>query len=282
MIELDSNISKKLNSGMATNEGVELPFAAPILWALNGQSSYKAQGGAAYFGGWACDTDNLQAVLDAQALPMPTGWTSTTLANRDGSEYDATLTRHIVIAPIAKRQAWISDGQRTSDYQDGARRHVQVLCYMAEKTAEGLVPWGPVVLSAKGYQARNLLDAFSKWDKAIGPMKRKFAASVPSWCFYLSLGTFDKERKVEQVGKNGAQSPITPISAYVPDTIDEALLKKLFVGQEVAGIMADLLDQAADWLGAWKGEAEPAAAAAAQTGPRMTDNGFIIPDSSPF
>jgi hypothetical protein len=108
------------------------------------------------------------------------------------------------------------------------------------------------VLTAKGYQARNLLDAFNLWNKATAPIRWKAAPGVPAWCFYLSLGTYGKERHVMNVGKPGAQSPITPITAYIPESFDEELISSLFVGEELAEKMAELQDQAADWLGAWK------------------------------
>jgi hypothetical protein len=69
----------------------------------------------------------------------------------------------------------------------------------------------------------------------------------------MALGTFGKERQSLNVGKPGAQSPITPITAYVHERYSEELLASLFVGNEVASIMSDLQDQAHDWLNAWKG-----------------------------
>jgi hypothetical protein len=115
-----------------------------------------------------------------------------------------------------------------------------------------LKPWGPVVLTAKGYQARNLLDAFARWEKATSQLRWKLAPGIPAWCFYMTLGTFGKERQVLNVGKPGAQSPITPISAYLPATMDEEVLQNLFVGNEAVEMMANLQDQASEWLHAWK------------------------------
>jgi hypothetical protein len=81
---------------------------------------------------------------------------------------------------------------------------------------------------------------------------------VPAWCFYLALGTFGKERQAMNVGKPGAQSPITPISAFIHDRFNEDLMASLFVGSEVANVMSELQDQARDWLNAWK-QGEPVA-----------------------
>jgi hypothetical protein len=235
---------------------VDLPFPVVYVWALNGQTSYKAQGGAPYYGGWACKMEDMDAVADQQALPIPGDWKQVTISSRDGGEFEAYTSRSLIAAPIGRRESWLSDGRRSSAYIEGGRRHLQVLCYMAEAQGSNgsrtFHPWGPVVLTAKGYQARNLLDAFSRWDKATSQIRWKAAPGVPAWCFYLSLGTFGKDRQAMNVGKPGAQSPITPISAYIPERFSEELITSLFVGNEVAGVMADLQDQAQQWLAAWK------------------------------
>jgi hypothetical protein len=283
MIELDKNISDKLNSGMSNGETIELPFPHVFMWTHNGQTAYKQHGNALFYGGWMCDSDSLTAAMEMQGLTLPAGWNAVTITNREGVDFEACVTRSIMVAPIAYRVSWLTDGRRAAQYSDGARRHVQALAYMAEKAEQGWIPWGPVVLSAKGYQARNLLDSFGKWEKAISPVRRKIAPTVPAWCFYLAVGTFGKERKVENVGKAGTQSPITPISVYVPDTLDEAMLTKLFVGQETAGIMAELADQAQDWIEAWKGEAETTASANGHNRPQSVDDDFLVPDDErPF
>jgi hypothetical protein len=260
-ITLDPNLSKKLDQGMRSGDTAELPFPAVYIWALNGQASYKSQGGALYYGGWATKTSDLQITADQQGLALPLNWHPVIISSRDGGEFPAHTTRNIVVAPIGKRLSWLHEGRRHSAYVEGGRRHLQVLAYLADvHTVEGtkeISPWGAVVLTAKGYQARNLLDAFTKWERATAQVRRKIAPGVPAWCFYLSLGTFGKERQVINVGKPGAQSPITPISAFIPELITEELIESLFVGNKTAEIMADLQDQAAEWLKAWK-EPSPA------------------------
>jgi hypothetical protein len=260
-ITLDSNLSKKLDQGMRSGDTAELPFPAAFVWALNGQVSYKSQGGALYYGGWACKSHDLQITADQQNLALPLNWQPVTISSRDGGEFPAFTTRHIVVAPFCKRLSWLFDGKRYAAYIEGGRRHLQVIAYLADvHTTDGqkeISPWGPVVLTAKGYQARNLLDAFTKWDKATTHIRRKIALGVPAWCFYMSIGTFGKNRQAINVGKPGAQSPITPISAYIPEQITNELVESLFVGNETAAKMADLQDQAAEWLKAWK-EPSPA------------------------
>jgi hypothetical protein len=256
-INLDINLAKKLDQGFRAGEAIELPFPVVYIWALNGQASYKSQGGALYYGGWACKTEDLQATADQQGLPIPNDWKQVTISSRDGGEFEAFTTRNILVAPIGKRLSWIHEGKRSADYIEGGRRHLQVLAYMAEARGENgkkeFIPWGPVVLTAKGYQARNLLDSFARWEKATGQMRWKVAPGIPAWCFYMALGTFGKERQSINVGKPGAQSPITPISAYIHERYTEDLLTSLFVGSEVASIMSDLQDQGSEWLNAWRG-----------------------------
>jgi hypothetical protein len=283
-IQLDSELANKLNSGMRSGDAIELPFPVVYSWVLNGQASYKSQGGALYYGGWACKADDLETVSEQSGITKPVGWQQVTISSRDGDEYEAYAARHVIVAPIGKRESWLVDGHRSSAYVEGGRRHLQVLAYLAsvasnqaqgDNGGKSYIPWGPVVLSAKGYQARNLLDAFAKWEKATAQLRRKVAPGVPAWCFYLALGTFGKERQTANVGKAGAQSPITPVSAFIPEGMDEKRLESLFVGDGVAAVMADLMDQAAEWLVAWKtgrdaGEPPP---------PDNFDAGIAVPDN---
>lgn len=275
-IQLDQDLARRLDQGMRSGEVIELPFPVIYTWALTGQANFKNMyqvAPALYYGGWACKKDDMDAVCDSSGLKPPAGWAEATIPTRDGKEFEAFTARSVIIAPFGKRLSWIGhDGKRSPDYIEGGRRHVQVLAYLAEKQGENgsgkYVPWGPVVLTAKGYQARNLMDAFSKWDKASAPTRRKIAPGVPAWCFYLALGTFGKERKAENVGKPGAQSPITPIAAYIPEQLTEEQIARLFVGDTVAAIMADLQEQAQEWLSAWSQPLDEAAG----EGPQAPEN----------
>lgn len=265
-IELDQELASKLEGGMADGGAVELPFPVVYLWALNGQANYKGQvkiAPALYYGGWACKVEDMTAIMDQASIPLPTSLKQVTIATRDGGEFEAFTTRFVYVAPISKRESWLYDGKRFAEYIEGGRRHIQALCYLGVKEAslqqaEGqdkpFEPWGPVVLTAKGYQARNLLDAFGAWEKYIAPVRYRIGRNVPAWCFYLTLGTFGAERKVLNVGKVGAQSPITPIGVYMPDKLEDAWLESRFVGADTASAMAEYLVQAGPWLKAWQME----------------------------
>ncbi len=250
--DIDMELAKKLDQSMKTGDAVELPFPVLYVWALNGQPSFKTQGGALYFGGWACKAEDARSIAEYGGMAVPADWKALTISTRDGSEYEAFTSRAVMAAPIGQRASWLLDGKRFPDYLEGGRRHVQVLAYLAEVKGENggkqIIPWGAVVLTAKGYQARNLMDAFASWKKATSKARGK----ASPWAFYLSLGTFGKERAVVNVGKPGAQSPITPISCGVPETVDREYLVRRYVGGDVLAIMAGLQDQATEWLNAWK------------------------------
>ena len=55
------------------------------------------------------------------------------------------------------------------------------------------------------------------------------------------------------------KSPITPPLAYVPEKLDAATLATLYVGEEIAGRMGELREEASEWLADWKSPAKPAA-----------------------
>ena len=254
-ITLESTLAKKLDQGMR-GDAIELPFPVVYIWTLNGQLAFKSQGGALYYGGWACKATDMQTIAEQQETTLPLDWKLVTIAGRDGDEFDAYTNRNVIVAPIGKRESWLFDGKRSATYIEGGRRHLQVLAYLAgsrlDNGTKQLIPWGPVVLTAKGYQARNLLDAFARWHKVTSQIPWKVAPGVPAWCFFMSLGTYGKERQAINVGKPGAQSPITPVGVYIPEHLNSDLISDLFVGEALAHKMADMHDQSTDWLNAWK------------------------------
>jgi hypothetical protein len=241
---------------MTSTDRIELPFPAPYLYVINGQVSYKAQNNAQYFGGWATDAVKLDEITQSNPVNVPAGYQRVTMAGKEGNEYDAYITRSVLVAPIAKREAWYLDKQRQPHYVPGARHAVQILAYLAERikgSNTNLVthPWGPVVLTPKGYQASFVLNAIYKdWEKGTAEIRNRIAPGVSPYLFYIAIGTFGQERKQVMVGKQ-SQSPVTPMSCYLGDKLSDAMVEGLFVGEEVAEVMVDLKNKAAEWLKAW-------------------------------
>lgn len=269
---VNDEAARKLNDGMDLGGGIELPFSAPVFWWMNGspQSRALAQSTpAVYFGGWASNADSIEAVQDDRG-GVPGGLIQTEIYTREGKTISAYTCRGLVVAPIGFRSCWVI-GQRGAQvrsvaYQPGGRQHIQVLALMGVKVENSYQSWGPVVLSAKGYQAQYIQTALKDWTKALDRPRREHAKNVPAWAFWCALGTFGQQPTVIQVGKSGSTSPITPVELHVPKVIDREMMIKLFVGREGVDEMAALLDEADEWLNAWKNQSGQAQAAPAGSG----------------
>lgn len=257
----DEGIAKRLAGGMNTSDRIEPPFKAVYLWALNGSAMFKKDNNALFYGGWACKAEDLQAVADETGNPVPASWTATEVPTRDGDTFPGYITRTLYIAPFAVREGWLNDGKRSPKYSDGARRHMQWLAWMGMKKAVGnkdgqgdwkIEPWGPVVLTAKGYQARSIKAAFDAWAQSTAPVRGSYAWNQ----FYATVGTFGKERIATMAGKAGKQSPVTLLNLWTVDKeqMNGELLKRLYVGGDISALMASYFDDAQEWRNAWKRE----------------------------
>lgn len=264
-IELNPNIASRLTEGMEESGGIKLPFYAPYLWTINGNPQLKQLNNAQYFGGWATKMeDMIEFISQYGKKDLPAGFENVEISPKSGQAYDALIARHVIVAPIAMRKSWLSGmdngATRHSEYIKGGRLHVQALVLLASKKDNQYLPFGPVVLSAKGFQAKNLEGAFSDWKRHTAALRRQIAPNIPAWCFYLAIGTFG-EYRTKMVGQKKAQSSITPIGAFLPKNLVAETLEGLFVGPEIASEMADYLEQAGEWLKAWKvsGQTNPSA-----------------------
>jgi hypothetical protein len=274
--DVPDETAQALAGGMQMGGGIELPFTAPYFWWMNGSPQMRAlsqQAPALYFGGWSVDADSWENATDEYGALRGVAMTAADLTSRGGKEYKAYVSRYVFVAPISYRVAWVVSNEQTgqtqrfTQYTPGARHHVQLLAMMCSKDSDTqYVPWGPVVLSAKGFQAQKLLDAAKEWDKFLSKIRRQHAPKVPPFGFLMCLGTFGNEIKTEQVGKGASKSPITPLSMAMPKEATLDLLKKIYVGQGGLSLMADWLVDAKPWLEAWKGSQPPAAAPAADDG----------------
>jgi hypothetical protein len=280
-----------LNQGMQMGGGIELPFQSPYLWWMNGQANMRALATtqpASYYGGWSVDGDSWDAACEEYKKLRGVPMTPAELTSRNGKDYKAYITRHVFVAPISYRSAWVLTNEATGTttrhghYVEGARQHVQLLALMFSKdTDTQYAPWGPVVLSAKGFQAQKLMDSAKDWDRFLSKIRRQHAPKIPPFGFLMCLGTFGNELKQETVGK-GAKSSITPLQMATPKEATLDLLKKLYVGSGGLVLMADYLEQAKPWLEAWKGREQPAAAAPMADGIPPEPEFPPMEDSIPF
>lgn len=252
-IKLSEQTANAMNGWMTDEGDVRLPFPAPIVWVLNGSAQFKPIGGTLYMGGWATSADELEETAAELGLSVPEGMTKHEYTPKTGEALNVYSARHIMIAPIAKRlSSTTKDGARFPGYHKGASPHIQVLVMLGYKKGTAYVPWGPVVLSAKGYQCGYLLDALQDWESKSAKARREFAPGVRAELFWSAIGTFGDKPTYKTVGKEGAQSSISPISVFVPKEFNEALLSALFVGEDLAKEMLGLRQQANEWYEAWK------------------------------
>ncbi len=260
-ITLDKRISEEMGDPMAGEGEIKLPFPAPVFWVLNGRAELKQLGGARYYGGWATNAEDLDDIAAQINKPIPAGLAASEFIPREAKEDEAVniySARFVSVALISRRlSSMTKDGQRFPGYHKGASPHLQALCYLAykdgsDKKSPKIVTWSPVVLSAKGYQAGYLLDAFTKWENSTAKARREFAPGVKAHFFFATVGTFGDKPKNKIVGTGKNTSPITPLELYQLPEINEDLLKMLFVGETLANDMLTLKNEARDWLDAWK------------------------------
>jgi hypothetical protein len=246
MFEVPAEFQNKLKDAMKDESGAKLPFAAPLMWWMNGKTALKNMdiNDPTRFGGWGIskeDVDNFGEELPA--LP-PTWKLHDNLTSGKGNSYSAYLTRTAWVAPIARRFGWF-------EHDGKSRSKLNVLCYLAvvqpDKT---MLPYGPVVLSVGSLTTLDLDKCF----KDFAAKSAKARGETPPNFFWHPIGTWGKEPKFEdRKGKNGSSSSVTPPQLYLPDTgLTTDYLKKWFVGPDVAREMAGYLDQAQDWIADWK------------------------------
>lgn len=223
---------------------IKLPFAAVTLWWNNGSVQLEGMDeikDARRFGGWGIskeDVDDQRAQLPQE---LPGNWRLFEgLTNGEGGKYSAYLTRSAYVAPIDRRFSWRE------------RSQVEILGYLATRTEDKkLLPWGPVILSAKGYASKDLDNCITEFKKA----STNARGDDPINLFYIPLGTFGDAPKFEKRVSKKPGSPtssVTPCQLYKPkDGITAAGLDEWFVGDEIAAEMGLLRAQAQEWLHAF-------------------------------
>lgn len=241
------DIPEGYNEGIGNpldNEGVRLPFLAPMVWWQNGRPIFKDRGGAPYFGGWAMNDVDMSALHD-QTDTLPLNWLSYDLVNEQGEDYTAFMTRWAYFAIIGTRNRWI---------QEVNKGHYQVLAYMAYQGADkSIVPYSPVVLTCKGTAGMFLRQAVIKFSTQTAAARKKFAKDLPISAFFATLGTFGQAPEYQSVGKEeGKKKNVTPVNLWLPEKIDGAYLHAAYVGREIAELSIGLRKDAADWLADWK------------------------------
>jgi len=258
---MEQSALDNLKDAEASGEGIRLPFPVPYIFVINGDAKMKAvaeKTPALYFGGWATDADQMGELIDAGVIPeFPKHFVA--YEGVSGSNtWNGLCGRTVTLSVVARRQRWLNkDGDSSPKFNKetgSTRRHVQILALVY---SEGK-PLGYCVVSAKGFQAGNLLGALKEWEIAISKHRKAInATTLPLSAFALTFGTAGDKPNFVSVG-SGETREITPIQAIIPEDMSPEKVAKRFVGKVVLQENASRLEMAREWLEAWSTKVEQA------------------------
>lgn len=257
-INVPTKAQNAFNGSMQTRSAVELPFPCPAFYIINGNPDLEALNNSLYFGGWASSSENIKKSTEKWDVPekIP-GLYEIKRTDGDGKPYYIQSARSIAFAPIGMRMYSVAEvngmERRVAPFTKGARPGMQVLGMLGYKNEQKqLQAWSPIMLTASGYQVNHLQNAFSQWRKAITPHVKKlvpdFTDSVLN-LFWMYIGTFgDRVQVPAGLPRAGVQKYVTPMNAFIPENLDEKKVENMYVGDPLAEFMADLHEQAEEWL----------------------------------
>jgi len=231
-------------------DGIRLPFSAPLLSWRNGNAALSDLGdeNPKYTGGWEMSKESWEKVK-ADVPPLPALFKLYALRGKE--TYDAFLAKQIVIFPVGLRERALMklDGRDVpvKRFTKGSRQHIQMLAYLATVTdGGGFKPWGPVVLSAKSNSAMFVKQCFEDFKELA--KKELDNIRVPYHRFWLRIGT-PIPPKFVTVGKGGDTSDVTPCYLMSPQggwTLDA--LKHAYIGADMIAKAGELQMLADAWL----------------------------------
>ncbi len=219
----------------AKDDGIQLPFVAPIFYWRHGDSRFSSEQGVLHFGGW--ETQEADLFRDEFGA-LPDG-----MREVNHKWGNAMAVRNLTIAPIRTRKRWVE------------RSHSQTICLVAKKSEDGqLVKSGVAVLSVKGWTTKYLSDAIAEWGNNSKDGRKEHAIYkigdgedrvIPPWYFWQSVGTFG-DFQSESVGSNNTSETTQPRTVNFRD-ITKEILGRLYVGGENWSLMSELYKEAEEW-----------------------------------
>jgi hypothetical protein len=269
-----------------TVEDQEFGSAYAVVQWVNGDVKNKKSGGIEYTGGFFLSAD--------QGVEPPDGWKPFTLMTQEGQEIAGYATRDLNMSPIRTRRCWDSDPGDNglsrrfpwSDYEDAqafgspsGKAHVIV-------GVEGFEE--PLLLAFRGMVAKRMMGQGRERGiipmygakvkgaaKRIARKKGRKGKAYPLCAFKLNIGPQRDAKgapEFTKVGQGSNTSNITyPVWLDEPKgLVDEALLNRVFVGNETLGVYQDWHTEAEDWVQQWSAETLYARRAAGQ---KPTDDG---------
>jgi len=181
-------------------------------------------------GGWQASVEHWPA-LPGQTIEV---------VHSGGVIVPSHLFEKLSLAVLTYRKQWfITNGDQITwlqpgDYREGAKSRLQVWCLIKEFDNE------PALISVKSMNAKYLEEAIKNHvQKIIAPASRQAKKSFARFHFWMPISADDKK----DVGHGQyITPPICPLTNYNLDVI-----KKLFVGSDVAAIAEAEMIQAKEW-----------------------------------
>ena len=219
------------------NEGITLPFAAPVAWWTN-QRSQNPNDGVDYFGGWACNAGEYRdAVQQYGQFPY---WKQV-----ESGIGTLMQTRSFLVAPFASRWRWMDESK--GDSRTGG--HLQQIVYAGYTNQDGgITPWGPIVLSLKVTAQMRFNELMKTWSQKTYAARLEYANGLPAHYFWMPIGSFGNEPVIETVGKGTRTSAVVLPQLFEYEKYTEKVLTGLCVDQAVADQMAEFRSEANEWL----------------------------------
>lgn len=243
----------------------------PVIQYVNGDLSKKKSGGLDHTGGFFISAD--------QGIEAPPSFEPHVLVTREGTEIQGFAKRDIQISPIRHRRCWQAQPQGDqkglsmrfgwSEYDDasayGKPRGVAHLLVALAGVDE------PMMIAFRGMNARRMLGQGRERGvipmygaKIVGAatrMARKAGrkATYPMCAFHLSLGPSRNEAGEPTFTKVGQGSDTSQIvyPAWLDEPkaiIDEALVRRLYVGNEKFAKYQSWHQDAEAWSHSWSGD----------------------------
>jgi len=231
--------AKQINPA-ARDDGIQLPFYAPVIYWRNGDRALSEVGGVGHFGGW--ESQDFDMAFSERG-GVPNGFK---VEKRFFGEVWAA--RSVLFAPISARYRWMEKENKS---------HNQVLVVLATQHDGKIAKWGTAVLSYKGVNTKEQFEkATQHWETATRQFRVDFASGMQAWYFYKYIGTFGEFVDLE-VGVKPKSSIITPMSLYMPK-MSEKVIKTTYVGDDLYTRMSELHESAKEWANdsRWKGSEE--------------------------
>ena len=181
---------------------------------------------------WVNDGHNLEPRRDVGGFAMPKDQWQTagspalpgephTLYFKSGGSQSVLFSPLHQIAVLARRFAWVLDGQRlpAGEYRKGARGKNQYLIFVKGTNGEAV---GPLMLTLSGMAGKEFSDALNEHVQVV---RSATGGQAQSYAFY---GAFSAG-EVRAVGAEGNQSNITTVTYIGADDFDP---DEQYVGDE--------------------------------------------------